>query len=128
MKKWQIVLAVIALVILGAGFAFKIQIGRMNAAIKAIAVGPVDFSGMDDGVYEGEYKFFVVGVAVDVTVKSHTIVAIKIVSQSCGKGYEALDTIDRILRAQSPAVDATTGATSSSRAIMIAVQSALTGK
>ncbi|MGB7055012.1 MAG: FMN-binding protein [bacterium] len=48
--------------------------------------------------------------------------------QRSGPGYEALETIDRIIGAQSPNVDVVSGATGSSKSIMIAVQNALTRK
>ena len=47
------------------------------------------------------------------------------VKQDCGPGYEALDTIDRIIEAQSPKVDTTSGATGSSLCIQAAVYRAL---
>ena len=50
---------------------------------------------------------------------------IDIKEQNCGQGYGARGTIDRIILKQSPKVDAVTGASSSSRCIMIAVDQAL---
>lgn len=66
-----------------------------------------------------------VSVNLEVTVKDHRIVEIDIKEQDCGPGYEARETVDRILEAQSPRVDAVTGATGSSMCIMIAVHRAL---
>ncbi len=127
MKKWQIALIAVVVLLVGVAVAFKIQFSRMKAVIESAVIEKVDLSTIADGVYEGEFKYFVLEIAVDVTVKDHLITDIKIVRQKGGKGYEAHDTIDRILKAQSPAVDATTGATGSSKAIMIAVQNALKG-
>lgn len=104
---------------------FTVKLNNMKKVIDAAVIENVDLTKYSDGIYEGSFKYFVIAVDVDVTIKSHTIVDVKIVKQSCGKGYEALDTVDRILRKQAIAVDATTGASGSSRAIMLAVQDAL---
>jgi uncharacterized protein with FMN-binding domain len=91
-------------------------------------ISPINLAKVADGVYEGSFGDFVVSAKVAVTVKNHRIAQIKILDQSCGPGYEALDTVNRILKAQTPKVDAVTGASSSSRSIMIAINRALTGK
>ncbi len=71
---------------------------------------------------------FLVSVSLDVTVSDNRITDIVIVEQNGGPGYEALETLDRILEAQSPVVDAVSGATGSSRCIMIAVYKALSAE
>lgn len=126
MKKTLSIIAIsIVGIIIIAIITFSLKLNNMKRVIDAAVVENVDLTRYSDGIYEGRFKYFVIGVDVDVTIKSHTIVDIKIVKQSCGKGYEALDTIDRILRQQTPKVDATTGASGSSKAIMLAIQDAL---
>lgn len=128
MKKILIIVGITLLSIILIGtVTFKVKFNNMKKVTAAAfeKVSEVDLTKYSDGIYEGSFKAFLVNVELDVTIKNHTIVDIKIVKQECGPGYEALDTIDRVLRTQSPKVDATTGATGSSMAIMIAVADAL---
>ena len=99
---------------------------RMESDLAGIKT--VDLAKIADGVHAGSYGNFVVSAKVEVTVKRHRIEKITIIEQNCGPGYEARDTLVRILKAQSPKVDAVTGASSSSRSIMLAVARALTSQ
>ena len=80
---------------------------------------------MENGQYEGEYTLFPVKVEVLVTVKDHAIIDIEILKHRNGKGSKAEVIIDDVIREQSILVDAVTGATVSSRAILKAVEDAL---
>lgn len=130
LKKIGIVLGIILLVIACVVGAFYIRFQSMAGNVKHQyeSIKPVNLAKVADGVYSGSFGDFLVSVKVDVTVKRHRITEIKIIDQKCGPGYEALDTTSRIVKAQSPKVDAVTGASGSSMAIMIAVNRALTGK
>jgi uncharacterized protein with FMN-binding domain len=121
------VLLVLILVLAAAAVWFKIRYDRMVGVFTDAEVTPVDLTQIDDGVYTGAFGEFLVSVELKVTVENHRITCIDIVDQHCGPGYRALETMDRIMAAQCPLVDAVTGATGSSRCIMIAVHSALTG-
>lgn len=88
-------------------------------------VEAVDLSNVPDGDYLGRYGDFLVAVNLKTTVKNHQITGITIIDQKCGPGYEGRETVERIIKAQSPKVDAVTGATSSSRSIMVAVYHSL---
>jgi len=127
LKKIGLVIGIIVIVIVCAIVAFYFRAQSMASNIKSQYAGlqPVDLRKINDGVYTGSFGDFLVAVKVNVTVKRHRIDEIKIVEQKCGPGYEALDTVDRIVKAQSPKVDAVTGASGSSLAIMIAVNRAL---
>lgn len=130
LKKIGIVLAIIVLVIAVVVGVFYLRCQSMASNVKHQyeSIKPVDLAKIADGIYSGSFGDFLVSVKVNVTVKRHRIVEVKIVEQKCGPGYEALDTTGRIVKAQSPKVDAVTGASGSSMAIMIAVHRALTGK
>jgi len=129
LKKIGIVIGIIVVVIVCALGAFYFRAQSMVSDLKAQYAGikPVDLRKINDGVYAGSFGDFLVAVKVNVTVKRHRIDEVKIVEQKCGPGYEALGTVDRIVKAQSPKVDAVTGASGSSLCIMIAVNRALTG-
>ncbi len=117
---------VIIVVILGALYFWRYQ--KMVRHFEGIAIEDVDLAQIADGVYAGEFGEFLVAVKLNVTVKDHKIVSIEITDQRSSPDHKALETIDRIIAAQSPNVDAITGATGSSMAIMIAVQKALRGE
>ncbi len=128
MKKILLIVgAVILSIVLIAGITFKIKYNKMKKTTELAYnnLQSIDLTKFSDGIYEGGYKNFLVRADVDVTIKNHTIVDIKIVKQDCGPGYEAHDTIDRILRRQTPKVDATTGASGSSMTLMLATADAL---
>jgi len=85
--------------------------------------GPTDKLEMNDGIYTGTFLKFPNKVAVRVTIKDKLITDINIISHFNGKGKKAeKPTINDIIQKQSTKVDAVTGATNSSNAIMSAVQ------
>jgi uncharacterized protein with FMN-binding domain len=125
MKKVLVVLGVVAAVVAVAVIAFVARYNKMVDTVGSMRVEDIDVSTIRDGTYSGSFGDFLVYVKANVRVKNGRISHIEIVDQRSGKGYEALETVDRIVEAQSPKVDAVSGATGSSRCIMIAVQNAL---
>jgi uncharacterized protein with FMN-binding domain len=120
------VLCIIAVIVAGMIF-FKYN---LNKEIKAASLEyknltDIDLSTISDGTYNGKFGSIPVSVELDVTVKDHRIENINITKQSSGKGYEARDIIKKIIDAQKPKVDVITGATLSSRFIIIATHKAL---
>jgi len=85
----------------------------------------IDMMEVQDGEYS--YRFGKIPVVADliVIVKDHAITSITMNEQFSGPGYEALETIDRILLKQEAKVDVVSGATTSSKVIMIAAFKAL---
>ncbi|MGE5557221.1 MAG: FMN-binding protein [Bacillota bacterium] len=130
MKKFLAVAAVIILVILGAAGAFMLRYNEMARTIETEynKIENIDLDKIPDGTYPGKFGDFLVSVALEVTVKDHRITGIVIKKQDCGPGYEARAVVDRIIQAQSPEVDAVSGATGSSMCIMIAAGRALQGR
>ncbi len=131
MKIWKKILIGFAIfvgliIIFGVAFFFRAQ--QMVKVIDSAVIQDVDLTQIEDGVYAGEFGEFLVDVKLEVTVQDHQITKIDVVEQRAGPGYEALETIDRIIEAQSPNVDVVSGATGSSKSIMLAVQKALTGE
>jgi len=130
MKKLKIIIGVLFLVILLAVGAFMLRYNQMAKTLteEYTKIEDIDLNKLADGVYPGVFGDFLVSVDLEVTVKDHRITDINIKEQNCGPGYEARDTVDRIIRDQSAKVDAVTGATGSSMCIMIAVHKALNTK
>lgn len=107
---------------------FKNQYNKLMQEIdeEFTAMDKIDLTAIADGQYQ--YRFGRIPNIVDLTVMvdDHKIISITINEQLSGPGYDAVETIDRILLKQQPKVEAVTGATSSSKVIMIAVKKALT--
>jgi uncharacterized protein with FMN-binding domain len=130
MKIWKKVLIGLGIfvgLIIIFGIAFFFRARQMVNIIDSTVIEDVDLTQIEDGVYAGEFGEFLVDVKLEVTVMDHEITGIEIIEQRAGPGYEALETVDRIIDAQSPNVDVVSGATGSSKSIMIAVQKALIG-
>ena len=129
MKKTAKRIIIVVIIMIGAlavaGYSFVVRQSNTAANIQYDTMGTIDLSQIPDGVYRGYAGKWMVQVTLDVTVSDHQITDIQIVRQVCGGNYKALDTVPRILEAQTANVDAVTGATSTSKAIMAAVYNAL---
>jgi uncharacterized protein with FMN-binding domain len=96
--------------------------------IKSMNISYVDPATIPDGEYTGEFPFRQRYLyRVQVTVQSGRIVDIAVLENGTGNEYaeKGLGVIPRILREQSPDVDAVSGATVTSKALMKCVEKAL---
>ena len=126
MKRILLVIGiVIVLIITGFAAFFAVSGGQIEKRIAAAPYADVDLSTVADGTYEGKFAAFPVIAAVRVTIKDHRIASVELTRQQNGPGRDAADVPARIVAAQTPKVDATSGATYSSRAISAAVFRAL---
>ena len=131
MKKGLIIfisiIIILAIVALAGIFTFKKQYKELLEDVNReyALIEKIDMTNIQEGEYD--YRFGKIPVFVDLTVnvKDHAIKSITIKEQSSGPGYEALETIDRIISKQEVKVDAVSGATTSSKVIMIAAYKAL---
>lgn len=83
-------------------------------------------SQIRDGIFEGQAKGGPVSADVRITVKAGRIETIEVLKHDCWKGKRAVPIIpNRIIEKQSTSVDVVSGATTSSKVIMNAVQAAL---
>lgn len=130
MKKILMVIGIIIIVIVCIVGIFYARYMSMASNVKEqyAKIAAVELKKIPDGKYIGSFGDFLVFVKLEVEVNKHKITSIRMIEQKCGRGYEALDTIKRIIKAQSPKVDAVTGATGSSMSIMISVDRALKQK
>jgi uncharacterized protein with FMN-binding domain len=114
-----VVTAVILLVLNGMADRLETLVGDMR---------PVDVGQLEDGSYTGSFEDSAVGATVEVTVEDGRIAAVEVVEQQASSSYQARETVERIEAAQSPRVEAVSGATWSSHSIMLAVYRALDGR
>jgi uncharacterized protein with FMN-binding domain len=88
-------------------------------------IGNTDLSDVPDGAYRYRYGRTPVFVDLSIHIKNHAIDTVIIHKQSSGPGYDARETVDRMLERQLVKVDVVSGATISSKCIMIAGYKAL---
>ncbi|MDR2729856.1 MAG: FMN-binding protein [Treponema sp.] len=87
-----------------------------------------DLSGKPDGVYRGSYDLSgtPVKVVLDVTLLNQFITKINIIKHSCSPiGKKAERIIERVIEQQSLEVDVISGATGSSKSMLMAIENAL---
>lgn len=93
----------------------------------ALRIEPVNLADIPDGEYTGTYDCYRWSNTVVVTVKDHQITDIEAVKGPNGRDDIRNDLTERMIEAQSPAVDAVSGATADSNAFLKAVENALKG-
>ena len=91
----------------------------------ALPIDAVDLGSIPDGAYTGIYDCYRWTSEVNVTVKGHAITGIAVVKGQSDRDDIRQQLIDRVLQAQTPAVDAVSGATADSKAFLKAVENAL---
>lgn len=95
--------------------------------VRRMEIGRPMLSGLKDGRYEGRYAYGSFEYAVEVGMTSGRLTDIKILAnRDTSHARQAEAVLASIIAAQSPDVDAVTGATTTSKALMKAVENALT--
>ncbi len=125
MKKVLLIVGALVLLIgIGAAVFVKMSQDSLNQLVKT-PITDVDLSVVEDGSYDGSYSAFPVSVTVKVTVEDHAITEILITKHDNGQGKPAEVIIDDVLSSQSIDVDVISGATYSSKVILLAIRDAL---
>ena len=94
--------------------------------IQQMEIADIDLKLVADGVYSGDFTYGRFTYEVEVAVKDHKIENIKMLKNRDSKYAKMAEgVIERIVQNQSPKVDAVTGATTTSKALMKAVENAL---
>lgn len=117
---------ILLLVLVLAGGGMMAYMAKELAPLEHVVLPKADLAAVSDGVYEGSYKAGPIQVVLEVTVKDHQIIKIDLIKHVSGQGASAEAILDDVIAAQSLQVDAVTGATYSSKAILLAIQDALT--
>lgn len=94
-------------------------------AAKELTVATPDLSRLSDGDYTGAYAIPPVSAEVIVSVRAHRIADIVITRHENGLGGAAEELVRTVVEAQTPDVDAVSGATVSSKCILKAIENAL---
>lgn len=126
-SKKNIILAVF-LIFICALVVVALVFKKANANLDALAQKPlarINLLAVKDGTYAGSYKAFPVSAVVEVTVEDHKITCIEVIRHSYGEDGPIETMAERVLEAQSLRVDLVTGATFSTKAILVATEDAL---
>ena len=116
-------LAIVAGVFLGARYYIKLQ--NYNKIINGISIKEVNLAKVSDGTYKGSFDALMIEADTSVTVKNHKIVDIKLLHHKNERGKPAEVIPMRVVKAQSLKVDTVSGATNSSKVILMSIQKAL---
>lgn len=123
--KVLIIIGSVLVVLVVAGVIVFSGIQQSLEALKTIEIKDADISQISDGTYTGSYNCFPVSAEVSVTVSGHAITDIALVKHSHGPGHGADSITGEVVDAQSLQVDAVSGATYSSKVVLLAIQNAL---
>ena len=124
MKKLVLALSLITL-LLSVSSCFKLKNFReYRRIINEIEITDVDLAELSDGVYYGTQDAVLVSAEVWVTVSENEITNIKL-RHNHGRGEKAETIINSVQKEQTLDVDLVTGATSSSKVILKAIENAL---
>lgn len=111
------------------GVSIVITMKKMNTEANKVTVSGFDLTGINDGVYTGECGIDFLCVKVSVAVRNQRIEKIEILEHNGGLGGKAEKLVDEVLKTQSLLdVDIVSGATISSKAILKAIENALSYK
>ena len=128
MRRRTKVLLILLTVILVVGVFAVYFVKKMDQSLSELStteIEDIDLMTIDDGEYVGSYQAFPVSVEVKVTVLNHAMVSIELIKHDEGQGESAEVIIDDVLAEQSLEVDIITGATYSSKVILLAIKDAL---
>jgi uncharacterized protein with FMN-binding domain len=103
-------------------------ISNCSTTYKNIQASLPDLNNMQNGIYHGAYSLpkSPLSAVLDVTVENHILTKISIIEHNCSPvGKKAENIIEKIIEHQSLGIDAISGATASSKTILMAVQNAL---
>lgn len=123
----KILLGFIILIIIG-GTIMWVKLNQNMNTIKEIPIENIDFTSYEDGIYEGLYYYEgQIGAKVEVHIKDGIIDNIVLVDHVYGLGQKAESIIDQVILEQSIDVDYISGASTSSKVILLAINDAMKG-
>lgn len=126
-KIWVAVVVVIIIAYFSVnGIKTFLDLKKYQKQVEEIKIINVDISKVPDGTYTGSYEVLWVAAEVKVTVADQKIERIELLEHKNGRGSLAEVIPSKVVEAQSLEVDIISGATSSSKVILKAIENALT--
>ena len=97
--------------------------------VRAMPINEVDLAEITDGSYKGDFTYAGFTYQVEVMIKEHKIENIKVLKNRNTKYSKLAEgIIEKVVQNQSLKVDAISGATTTSKALLKAIENALTGQ
>lgn len=94
--------------------------------VRAMPIEAIDLASVSDGTFQGDFSYGGFTYEVAVSVKDHRIQTIDILKNRNTKhAKQAEGVVPQVLSAQSVNIDAVTGATTTSKALLKAIETAL---
>ncbi len=118
------ILIVMLLIVLAVA-AFTAYMAKELAPLNNVVIEALDLTAVKDGTYDGNHQAGPIDVALKVTVTDHRITQIDLIKHENGQGGPAEAILKDVIASQSLQVDAITGATYSSKVILLAIEDAL---
>ncbi len=127
MKKILIIAVIVLVVAAAAIYVFVIApANKKNEEVRNMPIGEVDLSRIPDGSYEGNFTYGSFTYAIQVGVKDHNIEKVIIIENRDSKyAGMAEGVVERVIEKQTPNVEVVTGATTTSKALLKAIENAL---
>ncbi|NCB42947.1 MAG: FMN-binding protein [Clostridia bacterium] len=127
-RRVWIIVCVILLLATGIGLKFLMAVQDYKSTISEIDIKSINLEEVEDGRYIGYYDASFVKAEVSVDIKDHRITDITLLQHVNGRGGPAEAIIPEVIKSQSLQVDAVSGATSSSKVILKAIEIAIQGE
>ena len=131
MKRTFLYIIIAALVIMVISMAiFMVTVYpkiKEQADVRKMAINDIPLSDIIDGTFRGDFNYGDFTYEVEVIVQEHIIKDIKILENRQDSEYarKATAVVNNVLKAQSLNVDVVTGATTTSKALLKAIENAL---
>ena len=128
MKKKQLVTFIlIAVLFIGIYFVgnYYSDLRTYRKQVNGININSINMMDIKDGTYTGSYEIMWIAAVVEVTVYNNEIKGIELIEHINDRGTPAEIITSRVIENQSLDVDVVTGATSSSKVILKAIENAL---
>ncbi len=126
----RIIAALLVIVSLfAAGIYIMTRISEKNLeGLAEIKLREPELNSISDGTYKGSYSAFPVSADVEVDIKDHRIEEIRLIKHDNGQGKGAEILPERVVETQKVVQDLVSGATYSSKVILLAISDALDGE
>ena len=124
-KRIALIIIVVVVVLITVFVIAVNYIGSEMKVVDNLIINDVDLNSISDGIYYGKYETILVKAEVEVEVKDNRIINVKILKHSHGKGEAAESIVNDVVDEQKINIDTISGATTSSKVILKAVENAL---
>lgn len=124
----MIIVALAVLLVAGGGFAAVkyVEAAREAEAVRNMEIHDMDLSSIHDGTYPGNFTYGGFTYGVEVTIRNYTIADIKITSNRSTKYAKMAEgVVQNVLTRGNTAADVVSGATTTSKALLKAIEQAI---